>query len=148
LVEGEELLANPNSSILEFKVGNGSKIFMWLDVWHPDGCLLDKYAPIPIYEAGSSLDAKLSTIICNGEWNWPHARSDRIVDLQSKLPEVEVGTQDQPVWNCKKGEYVCSGTWEAIQMKEFPVKCGGNWFGILWLYLVTPSFCGWFLGMH
>jgi hypothetical protein len=56
------------------------------------------------------------------------------VDLQSKLPEVEVGTQDQPVWNCKKGEYVCSETWEAIQMKEFPVK----WWKLVWNSVAIP----------
>jgi hypothetical protein len=63
------------------------------------------------------------------------------VDLQSKLPEVEVGTQDQPVWNCKKGEYVCSETWEAIQMKGFPVK----WWKLVWNYVAIPrhSFLLW-----
>jgi hypothetical protein len=87
------------------------------------------------------LDAKLFAIICNGEWYWPHARSDRIVDLQSKLPEVEVGTQDQPVWNCKKGEYVCSETWEAIRMKGFPVK----WWKLVWNSVAIPrhSFLLW-----
>jgi hypothetical protein len=28
---------------LKFKVGDGNRIFLWLDDWHPDGCLLDKY---------------------------------------------------------------------------------------------------------
>jgi hypothetical protein len=63
------------------------------------------------------------------------------VDLQSKLPEVEVGTQDQPVWNCKKGKYVCSETWEAIQMKGFLVK----WWKLVWNYVAIPrhSFLLW-----
>lgn len=28
---------------LKFKVGDGNRLFLWLDDWHPDGCLLDKY---------------------------------------------------------------------------------------------------------
>jgi hypothetical protein len=62
-----------------------------MDVWLPDGCLLDRYGRRAVYDAESSVGAKLSTIIRNGEWYWPYARSDRIVELHSKLPGVEIG---------------------------------------------------------
>jgi hypothetical protein len=26
-----------------FKIGTGSRIFMWYDSWHPAGCLIEKY---------------------------------------------------------------------------------------------------------
>jgi hypothetical protein len=147
LVERDELLANPNSSILKFKVGNGSRIFMWLDVWHPDGCLLDKYGPRTVYEVGNSLDAKLSTIICNGEWYWPHARSDRIVDLQSKLRRWRLVLKISQFGIVKKGSMYAQKLGKPFGWKGFQWSCG-NWFGIQGLYLVTPSFCGWFLGMQ
>lgn len=54
------------------------------------------------------MGAKLSTIIRNEEWYWPYARSDRIVDIQSKLMEEEIGNSDLPMWRCKKGEYTCA----------------------------------------
>jgi hypothetical protein len=58
----------------------------------------------------SSVGAKLSTIIRNGEWYWPYARSDRIVELQSKLPEVEIGDIMISLYGiAKKGIiYICS----------------------------------------
>jgi hypothetical protein len=62
-------------------VGDGSKFFLWLDVWHPNGCLLDNYGHRVVYYAGSSVNAKLSTIIRNGDWYWPGARSDKLVEL-------------------------------------------------------------------
>jgi len=111
-------LRNLAKRFLSFKVGDGRQIFLWLDVWHPDGCLLDRYGPRVIYDAGSSVNAKLSTIIRNGDWYWPFARSDNIVELQSKLPEVVIGDNDQPVWKCKQAIYVCSATWEGIRQKE------------------------------
>jgi hypothetical protein len=66
-----------------------------------------------VFDAGSSIDAKLSTIICNGEWYWPYSRSDRIDDKQSKLLEVDIGNSDLPIWRCKKGRYTCAETWDA-----------------------------------
>jgi hypothetical protein len=36
---------------LKFKVGDGSRIFLWLDDWHLDGCLLDKYGHRVVYDA-------------------------------------------------------------------------------------------------
>lgn len=30
-------------SFLKFQVGDGSNISLWLDNWHPDGILYDKY---------------------------------------------------------------------------------------------------------
>jgi hypothetical protein len=70
-----------------FEVGNGSRVFLWYDQWHPDGCLLDKYGyrAINIYEAGSNVGARVSSIIRDGDWFWPAAKSDSIVQMQSRL---------------------------------------------------------------
>jgi hypothetical protein len=45
---------------LQFKVGDGSKIYMRLDSWHLDGILYDLYGYRVVYDARSKLDAKLS----------------------------------------------------------------------------------------
>jgi hypothetical protein len=122
-------------TFLSFNVGDGCKIFLWLDVWHPDGCLLDNYGHRVVYDAGSSIGAKLSTIIRNGDWFWPAARSDHLVALQSKLLEVEIGDYDLPVWNCKKGKYACSETWDAIGKKEARVQ----WWKVVWHSVAIPK---------
>jgi hypothetical protein len=68
-------------------------------VWHPDGCLLDRYGR-------RAVSMMLSSV---GEWYWPYARSDRIVELQSKLPEVEIGDIMISLYGiAKKGSiYIC-----------------------------------------
>jgi len=126
---------------MRFKVGDGSRIFLWLDVWHPDGCLLDKYGYRVVYDAASSVCAKLSSIIRNGEWYWPYARSESIVVIQSKLSDVEIGNTDLPFWNCKKGSYVCAETWEALRVKAPTV----SWWKVVWNPVAIPrhSFLLW-----
>jgi hypothetical protein len=87
------------------------------DSWHPAGCLFEVYGYQAIYDAGSSTGAKLSSIIREKDWYWLHARSDILVDIQSRLPEVVIGDIDQPVWKSKKGSYSCSKTWETLRYK-------------------------------
>jgi len=127
--------------LLRFKVGDGSRIFLWLDVWHPDGCLLEKYGHRAVYDAGSSLDAKLSTVIRNGDWFWPYARSDKLVELQIKLPEVDIGEVDLPVWHSRTGKYACVDTWDFLRTRAPRVK----WWRVVWHMVAIPrhSFLLW-----
>jgi len=76
---------------LSFRVGDGRKIFLWFDSWHPAGYLFDQYGYRTVYDAGSAIGPKLSSIIRNGEWYWPSARSNNLVEIQSRLPEVAIG---------------------------------------------------------
>jgi hypothetical protein len=104
---------------LRFEVGNGDNIHLWLDWWHPVGILIEQYGFRTVYDAHSHIEAKLSTFICNGEWNWGPARSDYIVVIQARLPEVKLGTCDKPVWTAsKRGSYVSFETWEALREKR------------------------------
>jgi len=48
---------------LRFKVGDGTSIYLWLDCWHPDNILYDKYGYRVIYDSRSSMDAKLSSVL-------------------------------------------------------------------------------------
>jgi hypothetical protein len=123
-------------------VGDGSRIFLWLDVWHPDGCLLDKYGHRAVQDAWSSVGSKLSSILWNGDWFWPYARSDILVELQSKLPEVAIGGRDILVWNSGTGRYICADTWDSLRKKEPYV----DWWKVVWhsvAALGTLFFYGW-----
>jgi hypothetical protein len=51
-----------------FNVGNGENIFLWLHYWHPDWVLHETYGHRVIYDAGSKLDAKLSSVLRNNSW--------------------------------------------------------------------------------
>jgi hypothetical protein len=61
-------------------------------------CLLEKFDFRAVYDAGSYVEAKVSSIIRNGDWFWPCAHSDSIVAIQSRLSEVELGVADVPLW--------------------------------------------------
>jgi hypothetical protein len=100
---------------LSFKVGDGKKIFLWFDSWHPAGYLFDRYGYRTVYDAGRDIGPKLSSIIRNGEWYWPSARSDNLVEIQSRLPEVVIGGDDLPVWKGSKGVYSCAETWDQLR---------------------------------
>jgi hypothetical protein len=73
---------------LRFEVGNGKDIHLWLDSWHPSSVLLENYGYRVAYDAQSRVDAKLFSVIFNGEWYWRPARSDDLVEIQSRLHEV------------------------------------------------------------
>jgi hypothetical protein len=68
-----------------FKVGDGSRVFHWLDKWHPAGYLLDKFGYRIVYDSSIPLNAKLAAIIKDGDWFWSPVRSDDLVDIQSQL---------------------------------------------------------------
>jgi hypothetical protein len=95
---------------------------------------LEKYGYRAMYDAGSHVDARVSSIIRNGEWYWPAARSDQLVQIQSRLPEIPIGESDRPIWNSKKGFYSCADTWEFLREKK-PVV---TWFKVVWFPLAIP----------
>jgi len=120
---------------LHFRIGDGSKVFFWLDNWHPDGCLLDVHGFRVVYDVGSHLEAKVSSIIRNGGWFWNGARSDIIVAIQCRLLEVSIGGKDMPVWRTKKGTYSCYETWDVLREKLPTV----SWWRTVWFSKAIPK---------
>lgn len=84
-------------TFLKFNVGTDSNIDLWSDRWHPNGVLLDKYGHRVIYDAHNHLNSKLSFVIKDGHWCWIHARSEDLVEIQSKLFMVNLGAMDNPL---------------------------------------------------
>jgi hypothetical protein len=66
---------------LRFEVGDGENIHLWLDFWHPAGILLEKYGFRVVYDAQSSVEARLSSVINDGEWFWRPARFEALVEI-------------------------------------------------------------------
>lgn len=89
-------------NFLHFNVGDGRGIHLWLDRWHQDGILYDRYSYRIVYDAGSKVDAKLVSVLKDKSWIWPPARSVELVHIQSQLPLVRIGDVDKPVWSISK----------------------------------------------
>jgi hypothetical protein len=52
---------------LKFDVGNyDSNIFLWSDWWHPEGVLYDRFSNSINYDANNRVNAKFSSVICDG----------------------------------------------------------------------------------
>ena len=52
---------------------------------NPNGVLYQTYEHKIVYDAASNLQAKVSSVIQNKEWCWCPARSEDMVEIQSKL---------------------------------------------------------------
>jgi len=84
-------------SFIQFKVGYGSDVHLWLDRWHPNRILYEKFGYRVVHDAGSRVEDKLATVLKDKTWCWQPAQWDNLVCIQSNIREV-----DQLVWNISK----------------------------------------------
>jgi hypothetical protein len=72
---------------------------------------VDRFGYRIIYNSNSRLEAKLDSVLKQGEWCWRHARSEELVAIQSRLPNVSIGAIDKPVWTlARSGTFVRAKT--------------------------------------
>jgi hypothetical protein len=92
--------------------------------------LIDTFGYRIVYDAGHSIDLMLSSIIQMRDWFWPHARSETIVNIQTRLSEIEIGETDQPVWDTKSGVFSSVETCEKLRDRKLVVDWHGTnvWF--------------------
>ena len=64
-------------------MGNGQNIYLWYDNWHPHSPLIRHYGREIVTQFGSSINAKLESIMQDGEWNWPigKRKNQKVEDL-------------------------------------------------------------------
>lgn len=75
-------------------------------------------------------------MLSNGVWLWGPARSDELVEIQLRLPEVPIGAIDKPVsMISKKGRYMSHETWDEIRLKNPTV----DWWKVIWFRLAIPK---------
>jgi hypothetical protein len=111
-------------------------IHLWQDNWHPLGVLYERFGSRVIYDAHSWLDSRLDSILSNGIWCWKPALSEELVDIQSQLPEVQLGSVDKPVWTiARKDSYVSADTWDFFRNKKSEV----DWWHVVWFPFVIPK---------
>ena len=87
-------LRNIAKRFLRFEVRNEENIHLWLDLWHPSGIFIEQYGFKAVYGAQSNIEAKFSSVICNGDWLWRLAKSEALVEIQAILLKVSLGHCD------------------------------------------------------
>jgi hypothetical protein len=108
--------------LMIFMIGNGSRIFLWLNSWHPDGVLFDIYGYRIIYDSRRKCRS-------GGDWNWAPARFEDLVGTQCQLSDVQIGSLDAPIWlPIKTHKFSSKDTWDAIRVKLPKV----DWDKLIW----------------
>ena len=66
------------------------------------------------------------------DWFWRPARSEGLVEIQSRLLEINLGFVDIPIWTAsRKCVFMSSDTWEVLREKKEPV----SWWKLVWFSL-------------
>ncbi|XP_028120861.1 uncharacterized protein LOC114318200 [Camellia sinensis] len=137
--------------LIKFMIGNGEKVFLWFDNWHPLGSLWSRFGPRIVYDAGLDLNSKVSSIISHGAWSWPFPNSWEIKEwIDSTPPSFKPmdSSQDSPLW-CLTGDgdgsFSIQFTWDCWRDKGRKVP----WNKLLWgpPFIPRVSFIVW-LAIH
>ena len=124
-------IRNEARAFLKFKVGDGHRIFLWQDNWHPAGILCQTFGHRIIYDAESSFDAKVDNDLRNGEWYWPPARSEDLVTIQSQPCLVHIKVSDQLTGLLQLVVNLCVLLPGIRSEAEVQKWIGGNYYGFL-----------------
>ena len=84
---------------IRFHVVSSKNIHLWYNWWHPNGALFLKYGHRIMYDAASSSNAILSSVLQKGNWIWAQARSINPVSIQSKLCLIDFAEEERPIVN-------------------------------------------------
>ncbi|KAL0294324.1 UNVERIFIED_CONTAM: hypothetical protein Sradi_6892700 [Sesamum radiatum] len=101
---------------LEFQVGNGHQFYVWLDIWHARGPLIQTFPRGPSI-TGIPADSLLQTVIQQGRWNWPSATDFDIQEIVAGLPQIHPTQPDSIKWKSRDGNY---STAAALRMLQPP----------------------------
>ncbi|KAL2252888.1 UNVERIFIED_CONTAM: LINE-1 retrotransposable element ORF2 protein [Sesamum indicum] len=89
-------------SIVDYKIGNGDRFFVWQDPWHHLGPLIERFPRGPCHLRLQE-SAKLSSVISAGEWQWPTITDFECLEITHNLPLI-LGGEDRVVWRCDEGK--------------------------------------------
>ncbi|GJZ15925.1 hypothetical protein Tco_0551602 [Tanacetum coccineum] len=109
-----------------YEVGNGNSISAWYDKWCDQGPLNRFITNRDIYDARLKNDAKLSDLICNGNWIWPDEWGDDFPELnQLAVPNLNQ-RDDRVKWvdNNNKGDYSTRNAWLSLRINC--LKCSDS----------------------
>src|SRR5450432_1701963 len=94
-------LRDIGQSLILYRIGNGQSTSLWFDNWHPLGPLYKRFGDEVAYNDGRSLQAKVSSIIHNGQWRWQRARNCVIRNIIAETPATLIPVcdiEDSVVW--------------------------------------------------
>ncbi|KAL2248038.1 UNVERIFIED_CONTAM: hypothetical protein Sindi_2656100, partial [Sesamum indicum] len=88
-------------SMVDYKIGDGRRFYLWQDPWHHLGPLRDTFPRGPrLLRLEES--TKLCTVISGGEWQWPPITDFECLEITHTLPTI-YGGEDHIIWRFDHG---------------------------------------------
>ncbi|GJR74564.1 RNA-directed DNA polymerase, eukaryota, reverse transcriptase zinc-binding domain protein [Tanacetum coccineum] len=127
-----------------YKVGDGSKIFLWHDRWWDPGPLINCIPMEVISQAGLDPKSKIKEIINDGQWKWPAEWINSFHNLPNSVPSLNDGSKDMYMWETndrKCYNYSTNRVWKEWSNQDSKV----DWCDIVWFsnYTSKHSFLVW-----
>ncbi|XP_043721015.1 uncharacterized protein LOC122668528 [Telopea speciosissima] len=122
---------------------------LWLDKWHPEGVLFNRFGSRICYDAGSYVlaahHALVKEIVRDGDWLPGPSTSFDLIDVWRALPSIDKLHGDNPdlvVWTGNPtGIFSTKSAWNATRVKANPV----DWSEAIWFEgsIKSHSFVSW-----
>ena len=125
-------------------IGDGRHTSLWFDSWLPFGPILPNFEERVIYDSGLSHQAKVASIISNGQWRWPVANSPNLITLKQAIAASMVpqsSASDEVIWvPSGTGKFSTKSAWLAMRTRHSLV----TWHKLIWFPYAIPK-CGFIL---
>ncbi|KAL0281964.1 UNVERIFIED_CONTAM: hypothetical protein Sradi_7277400 [Sesamum radiatum] len=102
---------------LDYRVGDGSKFKLWLDVWHEKGPLIHHYPRGPL-ATGLPADSLLIEVLQHGCWNWPSETDFDISEIVAHLPNIHPGESDTIHWKLNSGRFSSAAVFSFLNSRS------------------------------
>lgn len=101
-------------------MGDGSRIFIWNDCWHPNVPLVIRYGSRVVYDAVISRLARVSYVIHNGNWDWSRRNTWELNNIRGNLPPPSPNhVHDVLRWTLtQSGRFTAKSAWEATRVRH------------------------------
>lgn len=133
--------------LIAYKVETMIGYIFWFDNWHLNSPLLNSLGPQVICTSGIPIHAKLSTVISNGQWNWPPVRSQEMAQLISSATSFITigGLCDIAQWlPTKSHSFTINSAWNFVRAHS-PKVAWSCLAGSKVSFQNTVSFAGWLI---
>ncbi|XP_057499378.1 uncharacterized protein LOC130783655 [Actinidia eriantha] len=130
-------------SLIKHVVEDGKDTFLWLDNCHPIDPPYRHFSEEVVRDLGCSLQARVSSIICNDDWVWPRQRNRVILHNMSRTPQdFKPIVRDKVLWTPSDGIFSVKTAWKVIRHSNPKVP----WCYVVWFrgYVSRWAFIDWF----
>ncbi|GJX23787.1 hypothetical protein Tco_0228232 [Tanacetum coccineum] len=117
-------------------VGNGANISSWFDRWSSICPLSEIILPRDIHRTGFTMNTKLSEIIVEGQWVWPHDWFLKHPILSTINVPSLIDSVDSIEWRHLGVTKPCtaSNVWESIHPRRNEI----SWYDVVWFPHCIP----------